>query len=71
MSTPLENWVEESARLTKPSKIVWCDGSEQENERLAEEMLRDGTFIALNEQTYPALVICTEAIRTMWLVPRG
>jgi len=37
-----------------PSKIVWCDGSEQENERLAEEMLRDGTFISLNEQTYPS-----------------
>jgi phosphoenolpyruvate carboxykinase (GTP) len=54
LSTPLENWVEESARLTKPSKIVWCDGSEQENERLAEEMLRDGTFIALNQETYPS-----------------
>ena len=54
MSTPLENWVEESARLTKPSKIVWCDGSEQENERLAEEMLRDGTFIGLNRKSYPS-----------------
>ncbi len=53
MSTPLESWVEESARLTKPSKIVWCDGSQEENERLAEEMLRDGTYIALNEKTYP------------------
>ena len=53
MSTPLEHWVEESARLTKPAKIRWCDGSEAENARLTAEMLRDGTYVALNEETYP------------------
>jgi phosphoenolpyruvate carboxykinase (GTP) len=53
VSTPLESWVEESARLTKPSKIVWCDGSEAENNRFTEEMLRDGTFVELNQNTYP------------------
>ena len=53
MPTPLERWVEESARLTRPSKIVWCDGSQAENERLTQEMLRDGTYIELNQQTYP------------------
>jgi phosphoenolpyruvate carboxykinase (GTP) len=53
VSTPLESWVEESARLTKPAKIVWCDGSQSENDRLTDEMLRDGTFIGLNQQTYP------------------
>jgi len=53
VATPLESWVEESARLTKPSKIVWCDGSQAENERLTQEMLRDGTYIELNQRTYP------------------
>ncbi len=53
MSTPLERWVDESARLTKPSKIVWCDGSQAENERLVEGMLRDGTYIELNQKTRP------------------
>ena len=53
MSTPLEKWVDESARLTKPSKIVWCDGSQAENERLVDEMLRDGTYIELNQKTRP------------------
>ena len=53
MSTPLERWVDESARLTKPSKIVWCDGSQAENDRLVDEMLRDGTFIELNQKTRP------------------
>jgi phosphoenolpyruvate carboxykinase (GTP) len=53
VSTPLENWVEESARLTKPAKVVWCDGSEAESERLTADMLRDGTFLELNQKTYP------------------
>ena len=53
MATPLERWVEESAQLTKPSKIVWCDGSEGENARLTQDMLRDGTFIELNQTTFP------------------
>ena len=53
MSTPLEKWVEETASLTKPAKIVWCDGTEAENERLAKEMLSDGTYTALNKSTYP------------------
>ncbi|HEX5423047.1 MAG TPA: phosphoenolpyruvate carboxykinase (GTP) [Candidatus Acidoferrales bacterium] len=53
MSTVLEKWVDESAQLTKPKKIHWCDGSDAENSRLTEEMLRDGSYIALNEQTYP------------------
>jgi len=53
VSTPLEAWVEESARLTRPARIRWCDGSDAEIEHLTGEMLRDGTFIALNEKTYP------------------
>ncbi len=53
MSTPLERWVDESARLTKPSKIVWCDGSQAENDRLIDGMLRDGTYIELNQKTRP------------------
>ena len=53
MATPLESWVEESARLTRPDNIVWCDGSVEENAKLAEKMLQDGTFLGLNPQTYP------------------
>ncbi len=53
MATPLERWVEDSARLTKPEKIVWCDGSSSEYSRLVDIMLRDGTFLPLNPKTYP------------------
>jgi phosphoenolpyruvate carboxykinase (GTP) len=53
VATPLESWVEESAQLTKPAKIVWCDGSQDETDRLVDEMLRDCTFIELNRKTFP------------------
>jgi len=53
LSTPLERWVEESAALTKPAKIVWVDGSQTEHDRLADQMLCDGTYIELNQNTYP------------------
>src|SRR5262245_40050157 len=53
MTTSLETWVEESARLTQPKQIVWCDGSQAESDRLTEQMLRDGSLIELNQQSYP------------------
>ena len=53
VATPLEAWVEESARLTKPAKIVWCDGSEEENERHLAGLLHDGILTKLNPSTYP------------------
>src|ERR1700729_554332 len=46
-------WVEESARLTKPDRIVYCDGSEAENRRIVAEMLRDSDSNALDKKTYP------------------
>jgi phosphoenolpyruvate carboxykinase (GTP) len=53
LATPLEMWVEEAARLTKPERVVYCDGSEAENQRIIAEMLRDSDSNALNEKTYP------------------
>ncbi len=49
----LRNWVEETAQLTKPDRIHWCDGSELENEELIGEMTSSGTLIKLNDHTYP------------------
>jgi len=53
VGTPLENWVDSAARLTKPDRIIYCDGSAGENERTIAEMLRDGDSEKLNEKTYP------------------
>ena len=49
----LRNWVEETAKMTKPDRIHWCDGSELENEDLIREMTNGGTLIKLNDHTYP------------------
>ena len=53
MATPLESWVEEAAKLTKPDRVVYCDGSETEYRRMIELLLRAGDTFQLNEKTYP------------------
>jgi phosphoenolpyruvate carboxykinase (GTP) len=49
-----DQWVEQAAALTRPSRIVWSDGSKTEYESLIETMLKDGTLLPLNPRTYPS-----------------
>jgi phosphoenolpyruvate carboxykinase (GTP) len=49
----LAAWVSEVAALTKPDKIQWCTGSDDEKKHLIAEMKKAGTLISLNEQTHP------------------
>src|SRR5215470_117557 len=53
MPTPVEQWVEECARLTHPKDIHWCDGSEAEYQHMIHDMLETGTLIELNQKEYP------------------
>jgi len=49
----LRRWVAETAKLTKPDRIVWCDGSDDEYSGLCEELVAGGTFIRLNPELRP------------------
>src|SRR5258706_13950873 len=39
--------------MTRPERIVWCDGSEAESARIQEEMIGQGRTLRLNEDTFP------------------
>jgi phosphoenolpyruvate carboxykinase (GTP) len=39
--------------MTRPDRVHWCDGSDEEYHKLVEGMVRDGTLIRLNQKSYP------------------
>jgi phosphoenolpyruvate carboxykinase (GTP) len=49
----LTKWVKDTAALTKPDQIQWCDGSDAEYESLIKLMLERGDLLALNGTTHP------------------
>ena len=49
----LLRWVEKMADLCKPDAIHWIDGSEEEYDRLCAQMVASGSFIKLNQKTWP------------------
>ena len=49
----LLQWVEEIAQLCAPDHIQWCDGSQEEYDRLCDQMVENGTFTRLNPEKRP------------------
>ncbi len=49
----LESWVAEMAKLTRPDRIHWCDGSEEERERFTREAVEQGILIPLDQEKRP------------------
>jgi phosphoenolpyruvate carboxykinase (GTP) len=57
-ATPTENdrlltWVREVADLTMPERVVWCDGSAEEWDRMTARLVEGGTFVKLDEEKKP------------------
>jgi phosphoenolpyruvate carboxykinase (GTP) len=54
-------WVADMAALTKPAAIYWCDGSDEEYQRLCQQLVGSGTFKKLNEAKRPnSFLACSD-----------
>ncbi len=53
----LVRWVDEVARLCKPSNVYWCDGSEAEYQEMLRLMVHAGTAVRLNPEKRPNSIL--------------
>jgi phosphoenolpyruvate carboxykinase (GTP) len=49
----LIDWVNHWAAICQPDSVYWCDGSQQENDRLLQELVDKGVAVKLNEKLRP------------------
>lgn len=49
----LIKWVDEMAEMCKPDAVHWCDGSQEEYDKLAGILVENGTFTKLNDDLRP------------------
>ncbi len=52
----VNKWVEEMITLTKPEKVVWIDGSEEQLAQLKAEAISTGEMIELNQEKLPGCI---------------
>ena len=52
-NTRLQQWVADWAAILQPSDVYWCDGSADEYDRLAQDLVDAGIFTRLDEAKRP------------------
>ncbi len=55
-------WIDEMAAMTKPSEIVWIDGSDEQIEALRSQAVQSGEMIKLNQDILPGCYLHRTAI---------
>src|SRR5712672_1948769 len=53
LNRDVADWVDEVARLTKPDRVYWCDGSESEFQMLERELVAKKELLPLNQSEFP------------------
>ena len=46
-------WVDEVAKMCQPDQVVWCDGSQEEYDEMADMLVKSGTYVKLNDEKRP------------------
>jgi GTP-dependent phosphoenolpyruvate carboxykinase len=46
-------WVESMRQLCKPDRVYWCTGTEDEYDKMCDQLVKNGTFIRLNDKLRP------------------
>lgn len=49
----VNKWINDISEKLKPDRVIWIDGSTDEYLRIAAEMVKDGSFTALDQRIYP------------------
>jgi phosphoenolpyruvate carboxykinase (GTP) len=52
-NTRLQQWVADWAAILQPADVYWCDGSAEEYERLAQQLVDAGVFTKLDDAKRP------------------
>ena len=56
----VQKWVKDVAALCQPDEVFWCDGSEDERERLTEIAIQCGDLISAESKEVTGLLFASQ-----------
>ena len=58
----IQKWVKDMAAMCQPDDVFWCDGSEDEKEKLTEIAVQTGDLMPSNEKELPGCYLHRSAL---------